>query len=262
MYRQRIEQTTTKSEAAQRLQRALLHYHDQQQELRASPFTPQRMRLSAWQSERLRKTHFDLHQNEQFKPGLEFLLSDLYAPQDFSARDHNLERIFPKLVKYLPDKVLSTIAQLVELNHLTQALDHQLSELLCDASGAAEFTEDQYCEAYRACNNQDLRAHQIQQISEAGLLLDRYARSTFLHYSLKLAEGPAEMAGLAALHNFLARGFEAFHQMQNVDVLMSLLSTRESTILHRIYAGHPKPFELGADTEPKIDTSHGTPAHV
>lgn len=259
MYRQRIEHTAAKSAGAQRLQRALLSYHDQQLALKASPLLPQRMALSAWQSARLRQTHDDLHQNDDFRPGLEFLLSDLYAPQDFSARDNNLERIFPKLVKYLPDKVLHTIAQLVELNLQTQMLDQQLAHTLFDLAGDTPIQIEAYCTAYRACDNAAQRLHQIEQIGEAGLLLDRYARSTFLLYSLKLAEGAAEMAGLAALHAFLMRGFEAFHQMQDVPTLMETLAQRETTILHRIYHQHPNPFDLPESSQP---IEIGKPVHV
>lgn len=262
MYRQRIEQSAARSAAAQRLQRALLGYHDQQLELRESPLLPRRMALSAWQSVRLRQTHQDLHSDANFKPGLEFLLSDLYAPHDFSARDANLERIFPRLIRYLPDKVLNTIAQLVELNQLTQSLDQQMAKILSDLSGDDPIQVATYCAAYRTCDNSAQRMHQIEQISAAGLLLDRYARSTFLLYSLKLAEGAAEMAGLSALHAFLMRGFESFHQMQNVPVLMQTLAQRETVILHRIVNQHPEPFVLSETSihQPLIDT--GKPAHA
>jgi hypothetical protein len=259
MYRTRVANTTINSTGAKRLQNALLAYHDLQQSLTNSPLLPQRLALSAWQSRRLQMTHSDLHSDARFRNGLNFLFSDLYSPQDFSSRDSSLERIFPKMVKWLPESVLDTVAQLVELNHLTQWLDQQLTERLFAHSAAQEIRIDLYCDAYRRCDNRTDRERQVRQVCEAGLLLDRYARSTFLRYSLKISESAAEMAGLAALHQFLLKGFSAFHEMQDVERLMRTLEQRELAIMNRIHAEHPQPFENFSDASV---TETGTPLYV
>ncbi len=244
MYRERLQNTRTKSPAASALREAMLDYHDfQKNSGHHSP--PEHVgKLANWQSQRLKFTHKDLYAARDYRQGLDFLFSDLYAPQDFSQRDQELERIFPKLVKFLPDRILSTVAILIELNLITQKLDHQLSKTLFQDLEVSIIDASNYCEAYRQCNNFDQRLRQIQMIHDVGHKLERYSRSSVIHYSLKLTEHPAEMAGLGALHNFIMRGFDAFHSMRDVKGLMKQLVDRETTILNRIYQKHPNPFVL------------------
>lgn len=204
--------------------------------------------LTTWQSDRLTNTHHDLYQHPDYHRGVRFLFDELYSPQDFSDRDQDLERIFPKLIKFLPASILDTVATLVELNLLTQSLDIELAMALPELAENQAINAEIYCEAYRACDNQELRAQQLKLIEEVGLNLDRYARSKTILYSLKLSKGPAEMAGLSALHNFIHRGFKAFHEMKNVKTLMSTLISREQEILARIYMKHASPFNLGSPT--------------
>jgi len=201
-------------------------------------------KLALWQSARLKHTHQDLYASANYQKGLEFLFTDLYSAEDFSHRDRDLERIFPKMVKLLPNAVLETVTLLVELNLLTQTLDQNLANALFNVLKLEEIDELGYCEAYRHCDNLSQRAYQIELTSELGNKLDKYARSSMINFSLKITETPAEMAGLSALHNFLMKGFSAFHSMKAVKPLMATLTERESAILKQIYAGHPAPFKF------------------
>jgi len=244
MYRNRIQNTPVKSPGAQSLRDVMLAYHDFQRASGQQANKENLDTLSLWQSQRLKATHRDLYESPDYATGLKFLLSDLYAPQDFSRRDQELERVFPKLVKLLPDSILSTVSRLIELNLLTQKLDHHLSITHFEVLGFNTITELTYCEAYRQCNNFDDRKHQIGLINEVGHKLNRYARSTMISYSLKLTSHPAEMAGLGSLHGFIRRGFSAFHTMRDIQGLMQELVHRESRILNNIANHHPSPFSL------------------
>ena len=58
--------------------------------------------LRAWQANRLAHTYADLLADPHDRPACEFFLSDIYAPRDFSQRDHDLERIHTFLSRVLP----------------------------------------------------------------------------------------------------------------------------------------------------------------
>lgn len=219
----------------------MLAFHDFRAEHRDSHhFLPQ---LARWQSERLIHTHSDFHSDPRYREGLDFLFQDLYSHQDFSERDRDLERIFPKLVKLLPARVLETVSVLVELNQLTQELDIALTRQL-QPDPQAPINAKDYCAAYRACNNLPTRQLQLQRVHEAGLKLEKYARSQTIALGLRMTEGAADMAGLSALHGFIQRGFRAFHSMHGVPALLNTICERENSLLLSIFAGEtPTTFQ-------------------
>lgn len=248
MTREKILNTKATSNTARRLKEAMIKYHDFQLELRTrypnGEADVRLARLAHWQSERLKFTHSDLYQSEDYQQGLAFLFTDLYSTEDFTDRDRDLERIFPKMVKLLPKNILETVSMLVELNMLTQKLDLKLADVIYMQLGSSVINEKIYCEAYRLSDNHAERSYQIQLTSDLGEKLDRYARSSIILFSLKMTEGAAELAGLSALHQFLSTGFEAFHSMINVKSLMNELSLRESLYLDQIYQHNNQPFQF------------------
>jgi hypothetical protein len=66
---------------------------------------------------------------------------------------------------------------------------------------------------------------------------------------LKMMRGPAQMARLGELHEFLERGFLAFKAMKAPRKFVEATVVRELRIMENLYAGVPRPF----DTE----TMHG-----
>ena len=130
MYRERILSTKTKHPAAIRLKDAMLEYNDFQSTNQTKNLSLELAKLAQWQSERLKHSHRDLYYSPRYQDGLSFLFTELYSDTDFSERDRDLERIFPKMVKLLPNSVLETVSLLVELNMLTQMLDQELATKL------------------------------------------------------------------------------------------------------------------------------------
>lgn len=244
MYRDRIASTPAKNAEAQRLKNLMLDYHDYQQ----TPVTPElsklKTELADWQSTRLKNTHSDLYNNLNFKNGIDFLLQELYGAEDFSARDRDLERIFPKLIKLLPASLLATVSNLVELNLLTQRLDDALAKNIYILNKGKSLDEFVYISAYRSASPREDRLRQLVLVGRAGELLDRHARNPILRFSLSVSENPAKKSGLHSLHSFLMRGLDAFYRMSDVDLLMQTLIDRESQILSRIYDSETQPFKL------------------
>ncbi|MAO13098.1 FFLEELY motif protein [Marinobacter sp.] len=245
MYRERLVTTDLNSENAHRLKRLLLEYHDFRQLKSTHPLLEDTRRIADWQAERLKATHQDLYQNPGYHTGLEFLLTDLYAPAGMTQRDDNIDRVFPKMVKWLPDHLLGTFAGLVELNLVTQSLDLELAQWFDRHNlSTASITTSDYCDAYRASGQLSIRSRQLELVADTGQQLDRYVRNRTLGWLLSMSRGPAEMAELGDLHSFLHRGYSAFRKMEDVDVLIERLIGRERQVMENILAGHPEPFSV------------------
>lgn len=247
MYRDRLVETHTSSSAEKQLQTVMIAYHDFQHRSASSSLNDNKLQLAEWQSQRLKRTHEDFYCSSEYNTGLEFLMSQLYAAEDFSARDRDLERIFPKVIKWLPESVIETAASLVELNLLTHTLDETLCDALFNQLKVQTIDADSYAAAYRLCDNYEERCRQIVLVQQAGERLDRYARSTMINWSLKASRSPAKKAGLSALHEFLENGFSAFHTMKDIDHLMTTVVQREQRVLDNIFESKSDPFDLNED---------------
>ncbi len=244
MYRHKLLNPRPANATAEKLQTVLLAYHDFRAAMETDPLQKEVIALAAWQSQRLKHTHQDLYLLPAYKSGLNFLLEDLYAPKDFSQRDNDIDRIYPTMVKLLPETLLYTVAALVELNLLSRKLDLALANVLYKQMQINKIDAEVYAEAYRICDNKKERLHQIQLIANIGDDLDRYVHSKFLNFTLKMTRKPAEIAGVGALHDFLFRGFQAFKSMDSVDLLLEQIIERETCLLEQIYNQHPTPLAL------------------
>ncbi|MBK7676006.1 MAG: hypothetical protein IPJ27_15335 [Candidatus Accumulibacter sp.] len=203
-----------------------------------------RLRLREWQAGRLARTHADLLASPRFGEAAQFFLSDLYGPKDFSSRDEEVERILPLLIKMLPTSALRTIALAVELDALSEELDSAMIAELCRAGLIDCIDEDAYATAYRAVGCQAERERQILLIRKTGEALDRLARKPLLSGMLKLMRGPAHLAGLRELHEFLERGFNAFRGMGSASEFLDSIDSKEQKLLARLFAGVASPFVI------------------
>lgn len=202
-------------------------------------------RLRDWQAARLRNTYADLAADARYAPAIDFFESDLYGSGDFSRRDTDLMRVVPTLVRFLPDAVVQCVAQAVELNAVSQELDRLLLARLPRLDGG--FTVADYCRAYRRAGAPLERKRQIELIGEVGAALDHYVHKRMLRTSLAMMRRPARMAGLAALQDFLERGFAAFRAMGGAEDFLATIKARETSLHDAIMTGDTAPF-----TDPTI----------
>ncbi len=200
--------------------------------------------LRRWQAQRLARTYADLLASERYRPAAEFFLSDLYGEKDFTKRDQDVERVYPAMVKVLPDAALHTIALAVEVHVLSAELDRALCEVLTGEMGVKDrISESQYAEGFRRCDNFRQRQRQVRLIRLVGDDLAAVVAKPLVYQMLKLARKPAQAAGFAELHDFLERGFGAFRHMGEAEEFLETVGSRETRVLDRIYSGHPHPFE-------------------
>ncbi|MFM8322853.1 MAG: FFLEELY motif protein [Chloroflexota bacterium] len=215
------------------------------QAIAVAGLTGQLERLRRWQSERLQRTYRDLLGNSQYRQACEFFLSDIYAASDFSQRDHDAERMYSMLTRYLPETMLQLLGDTLYLNRLTYRLDDELLQALVERLGVTEEIDAAaYAEGYRLCDNY---AERRKQIDLLGAVLDEAARGA--HYpmvamSIKLARGPAYKLGWGELHSFMERGYQASRPMRDIDHFVKTIKQRELRILDKIYAGDPEPFRV------------------
>lgn len=197
-------------------------------------------RLGQWQARRLRHTYADLAADSRYCAAIRFFESELYGGGDFSQRDADLARVVPLMVRMLPETVIATIADAVELNALSHELDASLVGHLASTDGA--LTVPAYCNAYRAMGCRAERERQIALIADVGGALDGHVRRPLVRGALAMMRKPAHLAGFGMLHAFLQRGFDAFRAMRGARDFLDTVVAREMALMQRILAGETAPF--------------------
>lgn len=192
--------------------------------------------VKAWQAHRLARTHRDLLSEPRHGAAARFFLEDLYGPKDFSQRDAELVRVVPMMVRLLPNAALATVADAVEMDALSERLDLAVARVLRQPDHLA-IEEAAYADAYRKAGSRAEREHQIELIAHIGSSLDRLVRHPMIGSLLKAMGGPARLAGLSQMHDFLVRGFEAFRAIGGGADFVARIEGRERAILEALYAG-------------------------
>ncbi len=205
--------------------------------------TPEQEALSIWQTARLSSTYADFSAHKRFRPAIDFFLEDLYGTRDFTQRDTDIERVYPIMVRVLSENAMHSLSLAVELHALSQQLDCDMIRVLSGDLGialgdpAVSLDKQEYAEAYRRCDNYDLRARQIDLIHETGHLLDEVVGHPVIYLTAKLARAPARAAGFGELQDFIERGLRAFRRMKGAGPFLSAIKEREYFILEQIYSG-------------------------
>ena len=233
------EQKEEKTAVAERIGRDLRLAASLRRNASADPVrAEERDRLRAWQAKRLARTYPDLLDNPRYGPAAAFFLSDLYGPKDFSARDAEIERILPMLVKALPLSGLSTLSLAIELDAVSEDLDARMVDALRQRGCISSIDDAAYARAYASTGRQAQRIRQIKLIGDTGAALEALARKPFVAGALSLMRGPAHMAGLGELHDFLERGFTTFKKMGRADAFLDRIETRERELMAAWLSGH------------------------
>lgn len=198
---------------------------------------PRLRRLREYQAARLARTHADLLADPKTADAGRFFLSDVYAAKDFSQRDHDITRLYDTMRAVLPSAMARALELVIELNAITAALDDALADALAERLGDADpITEAAYAEAYRACDNYDDRTLQIDLVVGVGAEIESLVHKPGIGIALKLARGPAYLAGWHEMQNFFERGFAAFRKIRGAGAFLDTIATRERAILDEIYA--------------------------
>lgn len=214
----------------------------EQEPLNLEPWLDQ---VRAWQGARLAATFADLAAQPRYETATAYFLHDLYGTHDMTWRARDLSRMLPTLTRWLPQPVLRTVGDAIELDLVSHQFDLAMSGALRAIATAAQppaLDLDLYGRAYRATGTPETRGRQIDLIVDLGRDLDRVVRLPMIAGVLRIARGPALAAGLGGMHAFLERGFAAFRSMRGADEFLAAVATRERAAMRRLFGADPDPF--------------------
>jgi len=200
--------------------------------------------LQNWQRQRLHLSYADLLEQERYQPACAFFLDELYGGQDFSQRHADLARVEPIMSRMMPDHLLITVAEALEVQALSLELDLAISSQLASQSedDPQRITQSRYAQAYRNSGSLSQRQQQIELIMHVGQALDSVVHKFWVYRLLKLLRGPAVAAGFGELQGFLETGFAAFKQLAGAEPFLNAIKTREGAAMETIFAGNDQPF--------------------
>ena len=229
-----------KEDLVNKLERQLLLVAAERQGAKRDPaLLAARVALKRYQSARLAITHADLLANPNTHDAAVFFLDELYGAHDLSQRDVDLERIIPTLQRMLSYETLHTITEAIALDALSEKLDTAMARVL-----GPHFDEAAYVAAYCGATERAERERQLDLVRELGDSLCELVRIPLLSLTLSVMKGPARLAGLSDLHQFLDRGFSTFKKMKKPAPFVETIVSRERQVLAHIYAGRNEPFDV------------------
>ena len=222
-------------EKLQRLRGALARHED-----RDADYQLRLKAVKTWQQQRLRRTYADLAADTRYAPAIAFFLDELYGLKDSTVRDHDLARMYPTMKRLLPKFAFDAVDKALELDVLAEEFD----QALADEMGSQAVTEASYLKAFRAVGRREDRLRQIDLMQAVGEGLDRMVKKPLIFSTLKMLRGPAKVAGLGEMQQFLEAGFTAFRHMNGADYFLSTIASREAQLIERIMRGEANPFSV------------------
>jgi len=206
----------------------------------AEPALARRLtRLQKWQSDRLMRSHADLHANPRYELAVDFFCEELYGG-DVRRRDADLIKVQRAMERLLPREGLDALCLAIQLETLSQELDADVTRAL----PTGPITMETYADAYRVAGRRADRERQIALMLDVGAYLERVVRKPMVSVLVRLARRPAHAAGFGLLQDFLERGLAAFEGMHGADEFLGTIRNRELRALDRLFAGTPDPFEF------------------
>jgi hypothetical protein len=206
---------------------------------RSAEFLKLKKDIKIFQNNRLESTYQDLLQDKGMRPACRFFLDQLYCTQDVSMRDHQVERVLPKLEKLLPGAAVDTVRKVIYMDYLAELMDEELT-LFINEKGFYSDNSHQvisYIEAFKKQGQFELREQQILLVREVGESLRKLMRLPFLRPLLRMTRGAAQKANLEDFHDFLSQGLDAFASLEKPTLFFQLIQEREMSILEGIRQG-------------------------
>lgn len=193
--------------------------------------------VKGFQARRFAGAYIDLLCSKQYQAAARFFLEELYSDQDFSQRDAQFARIAGALERLFPEQVVQTAVSLAQLHCLTEELDYAMAINWVSNADLPEVTR--YVTAWRAVGRQSDRMSQLDMVIVIGQELDRLTRTRGLRTMLRMMRGPANLAGLGSLQQFLERGFDTFSAMarqgDGTRYFLDTVQSRESGLIDQLF---------------------------
>lgn len=189
------------------------------------------MLVKRYQQARLAETYEDLLHDPRYAGACRFFLDELYGPGDQSLRDAQFARIIPALSRLLPGDVVATVESLARLHAVSERLDGEMAQHVMGPALAPL----EYSRAWKRTGQSDLRALQLDLLLAVGRAMQLYTKRPVMRHALRSMRGPAKVAGLAELQNFLERGFEIFNSLREANEFLTLIAQRETQYAESLF---------------------------
>jgi hypothetical protein len=203
------------------------------------------LEVKRWQQARLTRSYADLAADPRYAAAVAFFLDEIYGTKDSAIRDRDLIRMYPTMKRLLPKFAFDTVDRALELDVLAEEFDQAIAKTL----GSESLTEASYLAAFRKVGRREERLHQVTLMRAVGEGLDRVVKKPMIYSALKMLRGPATLAGLGEMQQFLEAGFTAFRKMKGANYFLSTIAERETILIGRILDGHPSPLAIVAEWE-------------
>jgi hypothetical protein len=129
-----------------------------------------------------------------------------------------------------------------EIHALSEQLDHKMAEHWASfrSEGHDTSSAERYVSSWRATGHREQRAHQLFVVLHMGRELPRLTRIKSLRIALKIMRRAAHLAGLPSLQQLLERGFAAFAAMDDTQIFLSAIESRESAWIADLFDQAPR----------------------
>jgi hypothetical protein len=211
---------------------------------RSAEFLRLKSDVKLFQNRRLENTYQDLLDEPGMRLACRFFLDQLYCTHDVSLRDHQVERVLPKLQKLLPGGAVDTVRKVIYMDYLAESMDDEISSLINAEEWFSDVSlqEKLYIEAFARQGQFALREKQIFLVQEVGESLRKLVRLPFLATMMRMTRGAAQKADLEDFHNFLSLGLQAFSALDKPTLFFQIIQEREMSILVGIRQGSLSKF--------------------
>ncbi|BET25811.1 hypothetical protein EV673_1097 [Limnobacter thiooxidans] len=206
---------------------------------RSAEFLLLKKDVKIFQNNRLENTYQDLLESKGMHKACRFFLDQLYCTHDVSLRDHQVERVLPKLEKLLPGGAVDTVRKVIYMDYLAELMDDEISSLINAEEWFSDksLQEKMYIDAFKRQAQFAVREKQVFLVQEVGESLRKLVKLPFLGALMRMTRGAAQKAGLEDFHNFLSIGLEAFSALDKPTLFFQIIQEREMSILSGIRQG-------------------------
>ena len=193
--------------------------------------------LQVYQLDRIKKRYLDFSTSAQYKDLISFFFEQIYGPQDFGFRNNSIKTLFKKSHPVLTQEIIVAIESVIELNDLSDELDNLTAEQLQKLNITNEISPVDYANAYKNCNNYDLRQQQIDLMLDTTKRVFKLSQVWFIGASLLALHSFADLLGLGKIMNFLYKGYQAFHKVKDITPFLDAVYQRETDLNIAIFEG-------------------------
>lgn len=185
--------------------------------------------VQTFQQNRLKAAYDDLLTDSQYGPVAAFFFSEVYAPKDFSDRNHAVRELHHKLRGQIHDGIFKTVSDVIELHEMSEALDERMASTLRAMGAGTDFDDYDYACAYRRLDNEAERHAHLSLVLDTIRSFHELSRSWSIGLSLRAAGAAARLLGVGHIMAFIREGYNSFRAIQNIEILLQVIKAREKS---------------------------------